>query len=779
MTADAGPIDVFGATLSRRGLLKAGGCLAVGFAILGPGRAIAAPSPMPGGTLDPSRPGSWVEIHADNTITIRCGKPDFGQGTPYTAFRQIVAEELHTTFEAITTVHEGSTDTTPDGSGAFNFLWNGQPNIRKAAAYTYQALLELGSRHLGVPKERLAARDGSFVADGAAVSYGELVARQDLDFVIPVMGNLHDKIGLLVTGSPPTKPVGEYTVIGRSFRNSMIAEKVAAKAEWAPDARLPGMLHARMVPPRTLGSELISAGSLDPAAYPNSRVIVLGNRVGVVATTEWEAIGAAEHVANGTEWSDWKGLPTSDRLFDDLRTADWSSTPMMRSGRSKGDAETALAGAHRTLSSSYEVPYAKHAPIGPAMALADVRSDGTVTVYASSQGPQQLRTRIAQMLEVDVGKVVIRNLPGAGQFGRSNGGAGGAEDDAAMLSRAVGAPVRVQWMRPEDVQWSPQAAPSLADIAIGLDDRGGMTAYRAEHFMPAMNDDRPVGAVLAGLPTIDAPGPDAKATPFTTTANPILDPWIYDRVPHVEERGHGTFQLGEKASPIHVGLRSKSIRTPGQAQQNFARELAISEAAVSAGRDPLQFRLDHTTNRRLINVLQQVRQASGWDERPRRQASDTGPVVQGRGVSAIFRHSAYWACVCEVAVDRESGKVGVRRYTVAVDPGIVINPLQLKRQIEGGAVMGLSRALFDETHFDESGVTDQDWASYPIPTMADLPEITVVLLDNPAAATFGGGSEAASALAAPAIAAAFLDATGKAARRLPLRPDYVQALLKG
>jgi aerobic-type carbon monoxide dehydrogenase small subunit (CoxS/CutS family) len=245
----------------------------------------------------------------------------------------------------------------------------------------------------------------------------------------------------------------------------------------------------------------------------------------------------------------------------------------------------------------------------------------------------------------------------------------------------------------------------------------------------------------------DAPGPDAKATPFTTTSNPILDPWIYDRVPHVEERGHGMIQLGEKASPIHVGLRSKSIRTPGQAQQNFARELAISEAAVSAGRDPLQFRLDHTTDRRLINVLQQVRQASGWDERPQRPASDTGasPVVQGRGVSAIFRHSAYWACVCEVAVDRESGKVGVRRYTVAVDPGIVINPLQLRRQIEGGAVMGLSRALFDETHFDESGVTDQDWASTPIPTMADLPEITVVLLNNPAAATFGGGSEAASA----------------------------------
>jgi len=779
MAADPNTIEVFGAKLSRRGFLQAGGCLAVGFAFAGRREALASPMSLPGNTLDPRRPQSWIEINADNSIAIRCGKPDFGQGTPYTAFRQIVAEELYTTFDAVTTVHEGSTDATPDGSGAFNFLANGQPNIRKAAAYTYQALLELGSRHLGVAKEQLVAREGSFFAGGRSVKYGDLVARQDLDFQIPVTGDLHEKSGLRITGSPPTKPIAEYTVIGKSFRNSMIAEKVAAKAEWATDVQLPGMLHGRIVPPRTLGSSLISVGNLDRATYPNSRVIVLGNRVAVLAPTEWEAIRAAEDVASTTEWSDWKGLPTSENLFSDLRKADWTTTPVMRSGRSKGEAEAALTGAARRLSFSYEVPYAKHAPIGPAMALADVRPDGAVTLYTSSQGPQQLRAQIAQMLEIDVSQVVVRNLPGAGQFGRSNGGNGGAEDDAVMLSKAVAAPVRVQWMRPEDVQWSPQAAPSLADITIGLDGQGRMTAYRADHFMPAMNDDRPLGAVLAGLPTINAPGPDAKAAPSTATVNTILDPWIYDVVPNVEERGHGTFQVGEKTSPIRVGLRSKSIRTPGQAQQNFARELAISEVAASAGIDPLQFRLDHTKDQRFTHVLREVRRASGWvDLRSKAAETGSGTVVRGRGVSAIFRHSAYWACVCEIVVDRESGRVSVQKYTVAVDPGIVINPLQLRRQIEGGAVMGLSRALFDETHFDESGVTDQDWVSYPIPTMADLPEISVVLINNPAAATFGGGSEAASALAAPAIAAAFLDATGKAARRLPLRAEYVQSLLK-
>jgi nicotinate dehydrogenase subunit B len=120
----------------------------------------------------------------------------------------------------------------------------------------------------------------------------------------------------------------------------------------------------------------------------------------------------------------------------------------------------------------------------------------------------------------------------------------------------------------------------------------------------------------------------------------------------------------------------------------------------------------------------------------------------------------------------------VEKYTIAVDPGIVINPAQLKRQVEGGAFMGVSHALFEEVSFDESGITTADWSSYPIPTMSDIPEIKVVLLHNPEVGRYGGGSEAANALAAPAIAAALHDATGKVLRRLPLKPAYVQTLLK-
>ena len=144
----------------------------------------------------------------------------------------------------------------------------------------------------------------------------------------------------------------------------------------------------------------------------------------------------------------------------------------------------------------------------------------------------------------------------------------------------------------------------------------------------------------------------------------------------------------------------------------------------------------------------------------------------------MFRSLTYWACVCDIAVTPSTGKIVVEKYTIAVDPGIVINPMQLKRQVEGGAVMGISHALFEEVMFDESGITTSNWISYRIPNMSDIPEIKVVLINNPKVGTYGGGSEAANALAAPAIAAALHDATGRILRRLPLKPAYVQAALK-
>jgi nicotinate dehydrogenase subunit B len=768
-------VDVFGASLSRRGFVAAGGALLASFVLVRSSSAQEETPGMRGVPTSKVSSDSFIEIHADNTILIRTGKSDFGQSTVFTAYRQIVADELYVPFEAITTVISGDTDRTPDGGGTFDLLGHGMPNIRKAGAYVYQALLDIASKQLNVPKDKLSVKDGIVSAGGKSISYGDLVKGQQLNLTIPVQGDIHSMFGLVVAGNPPLKPVSQYTVVGKSFPNSAVVPKVSAKEIWVTDVRLPGMLHGRVIHPKTLGSRLVSAGTLDKSRYPKARVVVKGNLVGVVAPTEWEAIKASQQVASDTKWSDWRGLPTDAHLFNFLKEdADWKSVPAATSRESKGDVAAALASSPKKLKATYERPYLKHAPIGPTMAVGDVRSDGTVHVHAHTQNAQALRTEIALMLGVSPDKVTVHTYAGAGHYGRSNGGNAGAEDEAVILSQAVGKPVRVQWMRNDDLQWSTQSSCALSEVELAVGPDGKLTGYQIDHFMPAMQDDRPIGAILAGLPTMAAP--NEKGSLFGMRNQPS-DPWLYGATPAVLERAHGGPQVGQASSPINVGLRDHSLRTPVQYQQNFPRELAITEAAYLAGVDPLQFRIDHATEKRAIAVLESARESSGWQTRSG-FANGSGPTKQGQGVSLMMRGGAYWACVAQVTVNTNTGVIKVDKLTMVVDPGIVINPLQLKRQVEGGAVMGISMTLHEELRFNDSAITSSDWMSYPIATMAELPEIKVVLHHHPEVGSYAQGSEAANALAAPAIAAAFFDATGKIARRLPLKPAYVKDLLK-
>src|SRR6201996_6565092 len=325
-------VDIFGASLSRRGFVGAGGALLASFVLVRSSSAQEETPGMRGVPTSKVSSDSFIEIHADNTILIRTGKSDFGQSTVFTAYRQIVADELYVPFEAIATVISGDTDRTPDGGGTFDLLGHGMPNIRKAGAYVYQALLDVASKQLNVPKNQLSVKDGIVSAGGKSISYGDLVKGRQLNLTIPVQGDIHSMFGLVVAGNPPLKPVSQYTVVGKSFPNSAVVSKVSAKETWVTDVRLPGMLHGRVIHPKTLGSKLISAGNLDKTRFPNAQVVVKGNLVGVVAPTEWEAIKAAQQVAGATKWTGWAGLPTSDKIHEFLREeSDWTTTPVVKS----------------------------------------------------------------------------------------------------------------------------------------------------------------------------------------------------------------------------------------------------------------------------------------------------------------------------------------------------------------------------------------------------------------------------------------------------------------
>jgi nicotinate dehydrogenase subunit B len=770
--------DIFGATLTRRRFVKGGGAMVVGVSLAGAGLGAKVASAADTvqlspatNSLDATLPSSWFDINADNTITMRLGPTELGQGSASTALGMLAAEELNVPYSAITQVVMGDSDRTPGGGAAYGYMANGAPNIKKVAAYTFQALLSLASTHLGVPVASLTVTDGVVSGGGQSVSYGQLVANSQLNLTIPITGSLTGVFsGQSVGGTPPTKPVSDYTIIGQSIPMRTIPGIVTGEATYVGDVRLPGMLHGRTVHPPTLGANLVAVGKLDKSQFPNTQIVVKGNFVGVVDPVEYTAIEAASLLEGTTKWTDWSGLPGSDNLYGALREANWGPPGV---GSQNGNASAALAGAAKTVSASYEFPYAKHAPIGPTAAVADVRSDGTVWVYAHLSAVQCCRSLIAMMLNISPNNVIVRQFEGSGHYGRSNGGSTGAEEEAVILSQAVGKPVRLQWMRWDDMRWSTNHEPNISDFSGGLDANGNLVALTARHYMAALQDDRMVGALLAGLPTITAPGA-ANPTPgwIGSVTNGLSDTWVYDQIPNQIQEGFGGYQLGTDPTQAdfnqQIGMRGHSMRTPGQRQQNFGREVFMNELAAAANMDPIQFRIKNTSATRLVKTRPS----------PSPTAAATGSTaLSGQGCSVMLRAGSYYACVAQVSVVPKTGKVTVTNVTSGIDPGIVVNPRQLQRMMEGGATMGTSEALHEEVHFNTGGITDHDWVSFPILRMIELPKIKTIIINNPSVGTIGGGGEGPNGFVQSAIASAVFDATGKQPRRLPLIPGYIRALL--
>ena len=756
--------------ISRRGFVKIGGALFVSLLV---SPKLAALSLDPEGSPDPAILASWLEIRHDDTILMRTGRTETGTGMS-AYYAQAIAEELHVRPEAITLIL-GDTDKTPDGGFSAGFL-NGMYNVRKVAAYTYQALLKLSSSQLGVPVTSLTVSNGVVSGGGKSVSYGQLVQGQHLELKIPVTGKrakvdakewmgITGLEGFKVTGDPPMTPPSQFKVIGTSYPVPGIPGKITGKTVWSCDVRLPGMLHARMVRPPTLGSTLVSAGELDKQKFPTAKVVTKGNLVAVVSPDEWEATLAARAAASSTKWTDWAGLPGSENLTKTLRAQNWGDPSERR--QIGGDVSAEMSNAAKTISATYEQPYVRHAPIGPFVAVADVRKDGSVTIWTHSAQSQGLRAQIAYALSTPEDKVVVRWLEHSGQYGRTTFGGDGAEGDAAILSQLTGKPVRVQWLLEDDLAWSSVSPGWVSDVSAAMDANGHITGIHTSFYSPHESDARLLGAVLAGMPTSQSkPG------------GWIATEWGYTKIANHLEEAYGIPNLA--ADSAYGGLRGNIMRTPGQRQQNFALEGLINEAAAAAKADPVQFRVDHTSDQRLIEILNATAKAAGWQPRPSPHpaARKTGSEpVTGRGVCIMLRENAYWVGIAEISVVPDTGVIQVAKFTVGCEPGKIINPRQLKLCMKSGVVMGLSEALKEEVTFDKSKVTSTDWNHYNILTMQETPEIQVVTISRDDHG-FGGGSEGANAVVPPAVAAALFDATGVCPRRIPLTPSFVANLLK-
>jgi CO/xanthine dehydrogenase Mo-binding subunit len=764
---------------SRRGFLKSSGVLVLSLgAHAVPGGKLFAQATFNGPYPDPDylELDTWIVIHPDNSASFFVGKTDGGQGTG-TAFRQMMCDELDIAYEK-TSLLMGSTDITPDqgGSGGSDAVERDGWPVRRIAAEARRVLLELASEQLDTPVAELAVRDAtiSLRSDPArSVTYAELVGGKRFD--VPLTGNNVNA----ARGEADVKPVNELRVVGQSIQRYDIPAKVDGSLTWACDVRLPGMVHARNVRPPVAGATLAGIDESSVSDMPGFvRVVRSGNYVAVVCEREEQAINASR--ALQCEWTPpaEAPFPASDDVFDYIR----NSTPTS-SGRPNvvGDPDAALAAADTVIESDYEVPFQGHTAIGPAHALADP-SDGQMTIYSNDMKSYGLRNGVAEFLGLPREQVRVAYMDGPQVYGRTAADDAGFE--AAWLAREIGRPVRVQWMRDEETAWDTKGPAYTFTLRGGLDAQGKLVAleYDARALdYNHVNYNDPETVLIAQLMGIrpDNPGRGGASTPSNQYAIPNM-----------------RMSADVVSLPMiwETPLRTGNLRDPNGPQVTFAFESFIDELAAAAGADPVRFRLDMLAASEEDNAFRRARSiatvraaadAYGWETRPSpRPLMQAGPILTGRGIAYTYRSSTVVATIAEVEVNRETGRVWVRRLVCAHDCGLVINPAGLSHTVECGMLHALSRALWEEVRFDNEKVTSVDWGSHPSLRHSDTPEsIDVIIVngdpdqDRPDLPPYGAG-EASHKPVIAAVANAIYDATGVRLRRPPFRPERVLAALQ-
>ena len=747
--------------LSRRDLLKTG-ALVVGFNLFEPltrvlGQGLQGGTPLSNaGGLPADQLDSWLAIAPDGTVSVFTSKVDLGTGTG-TALGQIVADELDVPIAKISMEIGDTTRSVDQGrTSASRTLERAGPQLRQAAAAARQELLKRASMQLGAPAGQLTVADGVVSVAGNAArsaSYAALVGGARFDTKIDAAGEQWD---LKLASDVRPKDPKDYKVVGTSVARFDLPSKVAATFLYAHEVRVPGMLHGRVVRPPVVNSRPVSVDEGSIASIPGIvRVVQKGSFLGVVAQTEWAAIRAAR--ALKVTWSEPPArLPAGPNgIYDYLQ----NTKPVAeRVGTNTGNASAAFAQASKTFDSTYRWPFQMHGMIGPSCAVADVQGS-KATVWSGSQAPFITRNGIARLLGIAEHDVHFIYCEGSGCYGRLE--PDDAPEDAALMSQAVGRPVRVQWMREDEHGWEPKGPPQLITIRSGLDAQGNVTTWDyVEHTVPWT--DARLTPMLASRQTGIKPDENGialgggDASPYVFPNRKVTAatmPWIMSPNP----------------------LRTANLRAPYSQARCLAAESQMDDMAAAAGIDPIEFRLRHlpgANNERVAAVLRAVAKQAAWQPRSSR-GSGSANVATGRGVAISGLAGTVVAQVADVEVNRSTGKVTVKKVTVAHDCGIIVNPDGVRNQIEGNVVQGCSRALMEEVNFDSAGVKNLNWNTYPIIKFSEVPAVDIVLINHPELPPMGAGEASTTAVAA-AIGNAIFDAIGVRLRQVPFTPERLR-----
>lgn len=756
-------------TLTRREFLQAAGALVVqasGLLAMGDAAAQAAAPVIVG--PHPSALDTWVRIAADGMVTVNSGKMDCGQGLDL-AYAQIVADELDVALDRVQ-VTLGDTRLSPNqggGSGSTGLRMGARP-LRNAAAEARRLLVESAAARLSVAADALDVDNGRvFVkADPArGVTYAELVGGRN--FAAPLKWNNAVGNGMDAVGQARPKDPSQYKIVGKGFKRKDIADKVMAREHYTAHIRPANLLHARAVRPAVAGAQPLAVDAASIAGIAGAKHFVKGGFVAVVAETEWDAIRASR--ALKVTWSDVQGpfAGGEDKVFDYIRAARPTAANAIPMFGGKKDFDPkptldALAASKKVVEADYECAFQSHARIAPSCGVADVRGD-KAEIWADTQKPHFLRDGIAKFLGLPAANVQVKWMHGAGSYGRSD--ADEAPYEAALLSQEFGRPVRMQWSREEGTAWDPKAPAGIISMKAGLDEAGNVTGwlFKAKGFngwdvrFTGESPEHTLVGMLTGHKKWNAYNFN---TPEESYRFPKHVHWWETVPPYLQE-----------ASP----MRTAHLRAPQEMQTRFGQECFIDEVAAAAGMDPVAFRLKHLTDEREIAVVKAAAEKMGWQ--PRTARAGGGKLMTGRGIALHSGYQSYAAVACEVEVNKSTGRIWVKKVVIGHDCGMMVNPIGVRAALEGQIMQGISRALYEEVHFDDKRVTSVDWQTYRIASMDDMPaEVELVLINRPDK-PIGGAGEPAIVCFPAAIANAVADATGVRIRRYPMVPERVKKLL--
>lgn len=758
--------------MDRRDFLKSAGALVVGFQMVGGDAAQAQFGIAPiAGSPPVDQVDSWIAIAADGSITAYSGKEELGQGIA-TAQQQLVAEELSVPFERVKLIY-CDTGLTPDqsytaGSQSHPANFNHR-NLASAAATAREALFQLASQRFGVPADQLIATNGVINAKSDAskkATYGQLVNGK--------------KLNLTLDRNAKRKHPSQWTVLGKPIPKSEMPAMATGQFEFVHNVRLPGMLHGRVVRPPVIGANVISVDENSVKDMPGLvKVVLRKNFVGIVAEKPWQAVQAAQKLK--VNWSPGTGLPNQADFHESIRKQASRDLLLVNSK----DTESTLAKAAAVLKSTYYHPYQMHGSLGSSCAVADVQGE-RATLYSPTQGVWYQKTTSAMLLGLKPENVRVIFKQGSGCYGLN--GADTVTYDAAILSQAVGKPVRVQLSRKDEMAWENFGNAWTIDERAGLDAQGNIIAWEHEAWTPGLGN-RPganlpgnvITGFLAGFqPAAFSPGPAQEPRGYNNNSNGIPS-YVAG---HVGNSDDGTGTIRSEKVLVHNVLSpfwTGPLRSPARLPNTFAHECFMDELAARVKADPVEYRLRHLRHKRVIGVLTAAAKAARWGTRPSpKPGNPKNGVVTGRGVAVVAYEgdNGYTGIVVEVSVDQDTGKVAVKRMWVGIDSGPISNPDGLRNQAEGGALQGMSRALGEEVTWDHEKVTSFDWRIYrSLPLGFDIPTIECVLINQPDEEATGAGETAITVIGA-AIGNAIFDATGARIRQTPFSPERVKEALK-